>query len=127
MSSIDIFLTNWANMSEEKPSTLIRLYNDLEVTLTKSGRENTVRLNSLKSKDQKKGNATKFIKWLTKEARKGDFDITLCAQSWGYSFEDLPKKGKIKEWLLNLGFTVKWEYPEESGYEMEYDPRRNSK
>lgn len=125
--SIDIFLANWVNMSEKQPDTSTRLYNDLEVTLSKSGRDNTVHLNALKSRDQKKGKATKFIKWLTKEARKGDFDITLCAQPWGHNFEDTPKKERVRDWLLGLGFTVKWEYPDEEGYEMEYDPRRQNK
>ena len=124
--NIDTFLTNWANVSEELPNTSTRLYNDLEVTLTKSGRDNTVRLNSIKSRKQKKGRATDFMKWLIKEAKAGEFDITLCAQPWGYSFEDTPKKEKVKTWLEGLGFIVKWEWPNEDGYEMSYDYWWNS-
>ncbi len=118
--NIDTFLSNWENKSEEIPNTSRRLYNELEVTLSKSGRYNTIRLNALKSKDKKNENATKFMRWLIKEANKGKFDITLCAQPWGYSFEELPKKEKLRDWYLGFGFIVKWEMPDNNGYEMVY-------
>lgn len=123
--SIDTFLEQWSNSTVEIPNSSTRLYNEiLEVQLTKSGRDLTVRLNSLKSRKQKKGHSNKFLKWLTREADKNHFILSVCVQPWGYSFESSPSKEDLKKWFARNGFTVKWEYPNKQGYEMERMPKR---
>ena len=129
--SIDTFLKSWNDSTTEITNALgnnRRLYNDvLEIQLTKSGRANTVRLNSLKSVDKKKGHGSKFLKWLAREADKGKFALTVCVQPWGHSFESSPSKDVLKDWFARNGFTMKWEYPDEKGYEMERKPKTSKK
>jgi len=118
--NIDTFLKQWLKKSTKLDTSERREYHNLEVQLSKSGHYNTLRVNALKSKDPKKGHATKFMKSLIKEANKNKFDIELCAQPWGHSFEDVPTKDVVREWLLKLGFKIKFEYPDKEGYEMVY-------
>lgn len=129
--SIDTFLEEWNDSTVAITSELAwdrRLHQDvLEVHLTKSGRDNTVRLNALKSNEQKKGHSSKFLKWLTKEADEGKFILSVCVQPWGYSFESSPSKENLKDWFERHGFVVKWKYPDEKGYEMERSPIKGKK
>lgn len=97
-----------------------RLYREvLEIDLVKSARSNTLRLNALKSKKRRKGHSSKFMKWLIKQADRGDFMVTACVQPWGYSFEQSTlSKDALRDWFIKYGFKVVWEYPDGKGYEM---------
>lgn len=123
--SIDTFLNIWNdNTTEIADQPRLRLYKDvLVIQVSKSGRPNTVRLNELKSKAPRKGHSSRFLKWLTAEADKGKFTLTACVQPCGYSFESSPSKEDLKNWFIRNGFTVKWEYLEKIGYEMERKPQ----
>ncbi len=128
--NIESFLKDWeANTTElEGPLTQSRrLYKDvLEVQLTKSGRDNTVRINANKSLEKKKGHASKFLKWLVKEADKGKFELSACVQPWGHSFEKTPSADVLKNSFAKLGFSVRFEYPDE-GFEMVRQPKGSKK
>ena len=61
----------------------------------------------------------KFLKWITKEADNGGFNLTMAAQSTSRHFEDSPSKDKLKTVLEKFGFNSNFEYPDKKGYEME--------
>lgn len=130
MNATDAFLKDWeSNSSVSEKNDKIRTNGNLEIKLSKSGRENTIRLNYLKSTKPKNGEATKFMKWLTKQADKHQVTLTLCAQPVGYSWnkDELPNKDKLKQWTERLGFKVKFQYPDSEGYEMVREPRQKKK
>lgn len=121
MSHIEAFFAEWKNNSKPHKSSMmkhIRMFNDVEVALSKSACTNTVRVNSLRSNDQRKGEATKFMKWLTRRADKQGFFVTLSAEPFGWNKDDAMDKDQLKEWMEKYGFSVKWEWPDEDGYEM---------
>jgi len=123
--TIDTFLENWVKNTETLEYCSRRLYNDImEVHLSKSGRTNTLRINAIKSRECEKGHATKFIKWLIRQANQHNFNLTTCAQPWGHSFESIPSKEVVRDLFLKHGFKIKWQYPDEKGWEMARELKR---
>lgn len=121
MTNIESFMNTWEVNSKPLPNKLLRQFNNLEIGMSISGRTNTVRLNHLKSLKKNEGYATKFIKWLVKEADKNNFHVTVCAQPFGpyYLDGDNLDKELLKTWFEKYGFEVKFLYPDNAGYEME--------
>jgi hypothetical protein len=126
MSKLEKFLEDWRSFT---PSTGLnkraKLFDGvLEIELSKSGRDdNTIRVNSIHSLSSGSRKLGKFMNWLTKKADSGGFQLSLAAQPFGWNREELPSKDKIKFYMERFNFQVKYEYPDEEGYEMVRQPK----
>lgn len=126
MSKLEKFLEDWRSFT---PSTGLnkraKLFDGvLEIELSKSGRDdNTIRVNSIRSLSSGSRKLGKFMNWLTKKADSGGFQLSLAAQPFGWNREELPSKDKIKFYMERFNFQVKYEYPDEEGYEMVRKPK----
>jgi hypothetical protein len=126
MSKLEKFLEDWRSFT---PSTGLnkraKLFDGvLEIELSKSGRDdNTIRVNSIRSLSSGSRKLGKFMNWLTKKADSGGFQLSLAAQPFGWNREELPSKDKIKFYMERFNFQVKYEYPDEEGYEMVRQPK----
>lgn len=126
MSNTEKFLKDWNKFA---PSTgfnkRAKMFdNALEIELSKSGRDNnTIRINSIRSLSSGSRKLGKFMNWITKKADSGGFQLSLAAQPFGWNREEIPSKDKIKFYMERFNFRVKYEYPDEEGYEMARQPR----
>ena len=124
MQSIENFLEIWNKRDLAQTRSLLanskaRVYNNLNVTLTKSASNDyTVRINYIESIKRRKGEMKKFLQWLIAQADKGGFNLSMAVQPAGRHYEDTPSKEKLKEITERFGFTVRFEYPDGLGYEM---------
>lgn len=120
MENITNFMNTWNERdSSESFNTRSKIFNKLDVELSKSGRDDcTVRINYIQSRKRRKGELKKFLTWITKLADANEFTLTMAAQPCGRHYEDTPKKEKLKEIIERYGFTVRFEYPDGNGYEM---------
>ncbi len=129
--TIEAFLTEWESKStahDTKKS--IRIHGTLEVSIYQSARDgNTIRLSSIRSTKPRKGNATKFLKWLNAQADKHQFRITSCLEPFGWNRDSSLDKEKLKTWAEKYGFSIREKYPEDWGYEMIREPgsKKNKK
>ncbi len=123
--TIETFLTHWESKSTAHETRKhIRTHGKLEVAMYQSGRDNnTVRLSSIRSTKPRKGEATKFLKWLNNQADKHQFKVTSVIQTFGWNRDSGPDKEKIKVWAEKYGYKVREDYPEEWGFEMIREPR----
>jgi len=121
MQSIDTFMADWSSRQDAPAHTSrAKIYEHLLVELTKSARDNkTVRINHIKSTYNRSGDLRTFLKWITGEADQKSFSLTMAVQPSGRHFEDAPNKDKLKTVAEKYGFRVKFEYPDNQGYEME--------
>ena len=60
----------------------------------------------------------KFLNWITEQATKEKFDLSMAVQPCNAHYEDSISKEKLKEVAIRYGFKVKFEYPDGLGYEM---------
>ena len=120
MKTINDFMDTWNKRDNtETDDSHSKIFNKLEVELSKSGRNDyTIRINYITSKTRRKGELKKFLSWITKQADLNKFDLSMAAQPCGRHYEDLPKKEKLKEITEKYGFVEKFEYPDGIGYEM---------
>lgn len=126
MSTVDTFLNHWNTVSDKATvvettigSSKSRKFNNVLVELSKSGRNNVLRVNLLTSLVKGKGNASSFIKWLNGQADKHDFVISMCAQSVSTAGQESDmKKDQLVGWVKRHGFKVRYEYPDEAGVEV---------
>ena len=123
MQAIDTFLETWNKREAPAESPLTntnsRKYNGLDVVLSQSARNGrTVRINHIVSNKRRKGELKKFLRWIVAQADKGDFDLTMAAQPINRHYEDGISKDKLKETAEKVGFEMRFEYPDELGYEM---------
>lgn len=123
--TVENFLATWNENSDTiENSKRKRLFNVFEVELSKSGRQNTVRLNSIRSTARKSGELKNLMKWLVKQADKNSVTLSMACQSFGFSWDqdELPTTDKLREIAERHKFKVKWEYPD-GGYEMAREPK----
>ena len=127
MTTVDTFLNSWGQNSKPEQSPLVnpraRVFNNLHVELSKSGRdENTVRINHIKSFKRQSGELKKFLQWITNEATKNKFVLSMAVQPCNNHYEEPVPKEKLKEVARRYGFEVHFEYPDGRGYEMRRNP-----
>lgn len=120
-NNIENFLKVWEKETTESTDGRARIFGSVEVELSKSGRENTIRVNSVRSLEYKKGEATAFFKWLAAKADEYDFTVTLCAQPFGWNSGDLPTHDQLVKWVSKFGFKTWFTYPDGNGTEMYRD------
>lgn len=123
MQAIEKFLAAWDTRDAPVSSPLVsqnsKIYNNLHVVLSKSGRDNkTVRINYIESKRRRKGEMKKFLKWIAAQADKGGFNLSMAVQPINRHYEESVPKEKLKETAVGVGFTERFEYPDGLGYEM---------
>lgn len=122
MKSTEAFLNEWNNNSkiiDSDKSGNTRGFSNLMVQLSKSASDDyTMRINYIKSTKRKKGELKKFMTWITNLADKNELTLIMAAQPFGRYDEDKPNKHKLKEITERYGFELKYEYPDELGYEM---------
>lgn len=123
MQALENFLETWNKRDEPTQSPLVnsnsKIYNNLHVVLSKSARDNkTVRINYIESKRRRKGEMKKFLRWLTTQADKGGFNLSMAVQPINRHYEESVPKEKLKETAEGVGFTERFEYPDGLGYEM---------
>lgn len=118
--TIDVFLSHWESKSTAHIiDKHIRIHGNLEVSLYKSGRgNNIIRLSSIRSTKQRKGDASKFLKWLNNQADKHGFDITTGVEPFSWNNDDSMNKDKLKAWFEKYGYSIREKYPEDWAYEM---------
>lgn len=121
MQSIDNFMTEWSKREAASSNLRAKIYNGLHIEISRSSRNNsTIRINHIRTTNPKKGELKKFLKWITTQATKGQFNLSMAVQSTGRHFEDTPPKDKLKSIAESFKFSVRYEYPDKIGYEMEY-------
>ena len=120
MKMINDFMNIWNKRDKtETGATRSKIFNNLEVELSKSGRDDyTIRINHILSKKRQKGELKKFLSWITTQADTNKFVLSMAVQPCGRHYEDVPKKEKLKEISEKYGFVEKFEYPDGAGYEM---------
>lgn len=127
MTTVDTFLSAWGQKEKPEQSPLVNprahIFNNLLVELSKSARDdNTVRINHIKSLKRQSGELKKFLQWITAEASKNKFTLTMAVQPCTSHFEESVPKEKLKEVARRYGFEVRFEYPDKLGYEMYKKP-----
>lgn len=127
--TIETFLSHWESKStSHELSKHIRIHGNLEVSIYRSGRDsNTIRLSSIRSTKPRKGEATRFLKWLNNQADKHQFNITAVIKPFGWNIDDIPDKKKLKSWVEKHGFVIREEYSDDWGYEMIREPGNKGK
>jgi hypothetical protein len=119
---INEFFIEWERMTTPTESALLnktaRRFNDMHVVLSRSGRDNTVRINYMKSTRKKSGEMKKFLKWITAQATANEFALSMAVQPCSSHYEEAVSKEKLREVATRYGFVVQHEYPDSVGYEM---------
>lgn len=119
------FLEEWKKQTKDLDTKRGRLFGDnLEVELSESGRENTLRVNAVKSNLSYSGEATKFFEWLAQKADEYKFNVTLCAQPFGWAYEGKPSHEQLVEWVSRFGFKSSFTYEDGLGTEMVRNPSK---
>ncbi len=123
--TIETFLSDWESKSTQSDSnSYIRNHENLEVSIYQSARDDsTIRLSSIRSTKPKNKEASKFLKWITKQADKHQVKITSCITPFGWKRETDLDKDKLKAWFTKNGFVIREKYPEDWGYEMIRNPK----
>ena len=123
--TVEAFLSEWNSISEEHRSKkYLRNYGNLEISIYQSARDDsTIRLSSIRSTKPKNKEASKFLKWTTKQADKHQVKITANIERFGWRRETDLDKEKLKVWFTKNGFAIREKYPEDWGYEMIREPK----
>ena len=77
-----------------------------------------MRINYIKSLSRQNGELKTFLQWITEKATKGKFNLSMAVQPCNSHYEEAVPKEKLKEVAERYGFAMKFEYPDQLGYEM---------
>lgn len=112
--SVESFMTDWEQASKETLEYFdSRIFNDkVVVSMSPSGRQNTIRIRAVRSLELKKGHATAFYNWVKEKAKEHKVDVRLAAQTFGWITDEMPKDEQVVAWCFRMGMKKLYEYPE---------------
>ncbi len=116
--SVESFIKEWEAISVISAKSGVRVFNNVEAKVVKTGWDNTVKLQSVRSLSPKQGNATSLVKKINELAKTHNVIIRLTAQNLNPWKQSSMNRNEICNWFKKNGFKPLFTWPDNTGVEM---------